>query len=115
MVLSLLIATTSAPALMGTQESIRQGQAREKREEHRGRRCNLIATCTKPSLRSRELNGRSVVLRDGKLYIDSGTGDGRPSGHQYAGYNLPYPDAPYEGLVTTIMDEPAGDELGVCQ
>ncbi|KAF2020679.1 hypothetical protein BU24DRAFT_429713 [Aaosphaeria arxii CBS 175.79] len=105
MVLSVLVAIISAPALLGTQEAIRQSQAKEKREEHRARRCNLIATCVKSSLRSREINGRPLVLRNGKIYIDTGTSDGSPFGHAYAGYYLPYPDTKYEGLVTTITDE----------
>ncbi|KAH6865576.1 hypothetical protein BKA58DRAFT_389746 [Alternaria rosae] len=104
MVLSILIATIVAPGLLGSQEAIRQSQSKEKREEHRARRCNLIATCVKSSPRSREINGRQVVLRNGKLWIDTGTEDGSPLGHPYAGYYLPYPDTNYEGLVTTITD-----------
>ncbi|OAL53978.1 hypothetical protein IQ07DRAFT_473293, partial [Pyrenochaeta sp. DS3sAY3a] len=104
MVLSILIATIAAPALLASQEAIRQSQSKEKREEHRARRCNLIATCVKSSVRSREIDGRPVVLRDGKLWIDTGSNDGHPSGHHYAGYYLPYPDSKYEGLVTTITD-----------
>lgn len=69
MPLPLLLAILSAPALLGTQEAIRQSQAKEKREEHRARRCNLIATCVKSSLRSLEINGRPIVLRDGKARV----------------------------------------------
>jgi hypothetical protein len=104
MVLSMLIAIIAAPGLLGSQEAIRQSQSQEKREEHRARRCNLIATCVKSSVRSRELDGRMVVLRNGKLYIDTGTEDGAPLGHPYTGYYLPYPDSEHEGLVTTITD-----------
>ena len=67
MVLSVLVAIIAAPALLGTQEAIRQSQAKEKREEHRARRCNLIATCVKSSMRSREINGRPLVLKNGKV------------------------------------------------
>ncbi|KAH5102666.1 hypothetical protein HBH68_206630 [Parastagonospora nodorum] len=104
MALSMLIAIIAAPGLLGSQEAIRQSQSQEKREEHRARRCNLIATCVKSSIRSREINGRPVILRNGKLWIDTGTEDGMPSGHPYAGYYLPYPDSKHEGLVTTITD-----------
>ena len=104
MVLGILIAVITAPGLLGSQEAIRQGQAKDKREEHRARRCNLIATCVKSSPRSREIDGRPVVLRNGKLWIDTTTEDGQPFGHAYAGYYLPYPDTKYEGLVTTITD-----------
>ncbi|KZM26432.1 uncharacterized protein EKO05_0005925 [Ascochyta rabiei] len=104
MVLGILIAVIVAPGLLGSQEAIRQGQSKDKREEHRARRCNLIATCVKSSPRSREIDGRPVVLRNGKLWIDTTTEDGEPLGHTCAGYYLPYPDTKYEGLVTTITD-----------
>lgn len=104
MVLGILIAAIVAPGLLGSQEAIRQGQSKDKREEHRARRCNLIATCVKSSPRSREIDGRPVVLRNGKLWIDTTTEDGEPFGHTYSGYYLPYPDTKYEGLVTTITD-----------
>ncbi|KAJ4982923.1 hypothetical protein SVAN01_11590 [Stagonosporopsis vannaccii] len=104
MVLGILIAAITAPGLLGSQEAIRQGQSKDKREEHRARRCNLIASCLKTSSRSREINGRSVVLRNGKLWIETTSEGGEPFGHMYAGYYLPYPDTKYEGLVTTITD-----------
>lgn len=104
MVLSIIIAVIAAPGLLGSQEAIRQSQAKEKKEEHRARRCNLIATCIRSSLSSREIDGRPVVLRNGKLWIDTGTKDGGPFGHLYAGYFLPYPDSKHEGLVTTITN-----------
>lgn len=104
MVLSMLVAIIAAPGLLGSQEAIRQSQSKEKREEHRARRCNLIATCVKSSNRSREINGRPIILRNGKLWIGTCTEDGSPLGHPYAGYYLPYPDSNHEGLVTTITD-----------
>ncbi|KAF2853189.1 hypothetical protein T440DRAFT_368018, partial [Plenodomus tracheiphilus IPT5] len=104
MVLSILIATITAPGLLGSQEAIRQSQSQEKKEEHRARRCNLIATCVKSSRLSREINDRPIVLRNSRLWIDTGTEDGTVLGHPYAGYYLPYPDSKYEGLVTTITD-----------
>lgn len=69
MVLGILVAIIAAPALLGSQEAIRQSQSKEKREEHRARRCNLIASCVKSSVRSREIDGRPVVLRNGKVCL----------------------------------------------
>ncbi|KAF2829050.1 hypothetical protein CC86DRAFT_261048, partial [Ophiobolus disseminans] len=103
--MSILIALAAVPGMLGTQEAIRQGQQKERREEHRARRCNLIARCIKSSVRAREINSRPLVLRDGAIYIDTCTDTGTSSGHQYAGYYLPYPDSKYEGLVTTITDD----------
>ena len=68
MALSMIIALAAAPALLGSQEAIRQSQAKDKREEHRGRRCNLVVRCLRPSSRSHELDGRLVVLKDGKVF-----------------------------------------------
>ncbi|KAL7622027.1 hypothetical protein AAE478_007528 [Parahypoxylon ruwenzoriense] len=113
MALPMILALTIAPALLGTQEAIRQSQAKSKREEHRSRRCNLVVSCVKQSIRSRDINGKLVVLKDNKLYITTDTPsneDGEPTtvggGYPFSGYYLPYPDKAYEGLVSTISDDP---------
>ncbi|KAI1472702.1 uncharacterized protein F4812DRAFT_454515 [Daldinia caldariorum] len=113
MAIPMILALTIAPALLGTQEAIRQSQSKNKREEHRARRCNLVVSCVKQSIRSRDINGKLVVLKDNKLYITTGDssteGDNTNAantGHPFAGYYLPYPDKPYEGLVSTISDDP---------
>ncbi|KAI5861466.1 hypothetical protein GGS23DRAFT_576919 [Durotheca rogersii] len=113
MSIPLLLAITICPALLGTQEAIRQSQSKSKREEHRSRRCNLVVSCVKQSIRSRDIHGKLVVLKDNKLYITTSvpsTEDGVPTtaggGYPFAGYYLPYPDKPYEGLVSTISDDP---------
>jgi hypothetical protein len=67
MALSMLIALAACPALLGTQEAIRQSQSKSRKEEHRAARCNLMVTCVNPSTRSLELNNRSVVLRESKV------------------------------------------------
>ncbi|KAF2798013.1 hypothetical protein K505DRAFT_346865 [Melanomma pulvis-pyrius CBS 109.77] len=102
--MSILVALTATPALLGTQEAIRQSQQKERREEHRARRCNLIAKCIRSSVRCAEIDGRPLVLRDGEIFVDTASSDGTSSGHQYAGYYLPYPDKTYEGLVTTVTE-----------
>ncbi|KAI1421341.1 hypothetical protein F5Y12DRAFT_790044 [Xylaria sp. FL1777] len=113
MAVPMLLAITICPALLGTQEAIRQSQSKNKREEHRARRCNLVVSCVKQSIRSRDINGKLVVLKDNKLWIttappvpqdeDSETSD---YGYPFSGYFLPYPDTKYEGLVSTISDDP---------
>lgn len=65
--MSLLIALAAVPGMLGTQEAIRQSQQKERREEHRARRCNLIVRCIKSSQWSRELDGRPLVLRNGAV------------------------------------------------
>ncbi|KAI0977526.1 hypothetical protein F4678DRAFT_468662 [Xylaria arbuscula] len=113
MAIPMLLALTICPALLGTQESIRQSQSKNKREEHRARRCNLVVSCVKQSIRSRDINGKLVVLKDNKLWIttappmsqheDSETFE---NGYPFSGYFLPYPDTKYEGIVSTISDDP---------
>ncbi|KAI0173462.1 hypothetical protein GGR52DRAFT_580102 [Hypoxylon sp. FL1284] len=109
----MLLALTIAPALLGTQEAIRQSQSKNKREEHRSRRCNLAVSCVKQSIRSRDIHGRLVVLKDNKLYLSTGASVSEDvpattagSGYPFSGYYLPYPDKSYEGLVSTISDDP---------
>ncbi|KAI1124377.1 hypothetical protein F5Y10DRAFT_249499 [Nemania abortiva] len=113
MAVPMLLALTICPALLGTQEAIRQSQSKNKREEHRARRCNLVVSCVKQSIRSRDIDGKLVVLKDNKLWItttppashddDSHTAD---DGYPFSGYFLPYPGTQYEGLVSTISDDP---------
>lgn len=103
----MLVALTSCPALMGTQEAIRQGQQKERREAHRARRCNLVATCVKQSRHSASIDHSKVVLRHGHLIIDTATSEGDEDGaHLCTGYFLPYPDSEHEGLVTSISEDP---------
>ncbi|KAF4980518.1 hypothetical protein FZEAL_3490 [Fusarium zealandicum] len=113
MSVSMLLALTICPAMLGTQESIRQSQAKSKREEHRGRRCNLVVSCVKPSIRSRDINNKLIVLKDSKLYIanehplyNHDPRNNVSKGYAFSGYFLPYPDSEHEGLVTTISDDP---------
>ncbi|KAF7520131.1 hypothetical protein G7054_g12864 [Neopestalotiopsis clavispora] len=90
----------------GAVEAIRQTQSRARRDEHRGRKNNLQIHCTKSSDYGRTLEGRNIVLSGDKLYVDTGTDPNLPFGHPFTGYYLAFPDAPYEGLVSTICDDP---------
>jgi hypothetical protein len=65
--MSLLLAMAAVPGMLGTQEAVLQGQQKEKREEHRARRCNLIATCIKRSVRALDINDRPLILRNGAV------------------------------------------------
>jgi hypothetical protein len=117
----MLIALMTCPALLATSEAIRQGQTKDRREEHRARRSNLIVSCVDTSPHSREIDHRQVALKNNKvtillkflfysritltfrqLYIKCDTNDA--SLHPFAGYFLPYPDSTYEGIVSTITD-----------
>ncbi|KKA29353.1 hypothetical protein TD95_001947 [Thielaviopsis punctulata] len=91
--------------IFGAAEGIRHAQAKARREEHRSRKNNLVVHCPKSSEFSSILQGRRVVLSGDKLYIDTGLDNEAPFGHPFAGYFLPYPEARYAGLVSTITDE----------
>ncbi|KAI0865857.1 hypothetical protein F4860DRAFT_526237 [Xylaria cubensis] len=113
MAVPMLLALTICPALLGTQEAIRQSQSKNKREEHRARRCNLVVSCVKQSIRSRDIDGKLIILKDNKLWITTtppASHDENPEptddGYPFSGYFLPYPGTSYEGLVSTISDDP---------
>lgn len=114
MVLGLLGAIIAVPAIVGTTEAIRQGQHANAKEEHRGRKANLVVNLPKPNRYSQAFDGAPVVLRNKKvtclaycyrhacnilttssqLYIDTNAttlGSGVTPGHPFAGYYYPYP------------------------
>ena len=69
MVLGILTSIAACPAIIGTTEAVRQGQAQNKREQHRGQKTNLVATCTKNSSQSSQINGGLIVLKNNKVSI----------------------------------------------
>lgn len=58
-----------------------------------------------PEDRKELFNDSKVVLRNGKLYVQLPSYKGEPL-HPFSGYYLPYPDSNFEGLVSTISDQP---------
>jgi hypothetical protein len=64
---SMLLAMLTAPALLATNEAIRQGQTKDRREEHRARRSNLVVSCVASSPSSHEIDHRQVALKNNKV------------------------------------------------
>jgi hypothetical protein len=64
MVLGIITAIAACPAIVGTAEAVRQGQHKSAKEKHRGAKTNLVVSCT-----NSEIDGRPVVLRDGRVRI----------------------------------------------
>jgi hypothetical protein len=64
---SMLLALVTVPALLGSNEAIRQGQSKDRKEEHRARRCNLIINCCDESEFSDELDHRRVGLKNNRV------------------------------------------------
>jgi hypothetical protein len=65
--LPLIIALVTAPAILAVNESIRQGQSKDRKEEHRARRVNLIVSCPATSRLGLEIDHRQVVLMNNKV------------------------------------------------
>jgi hypothetical protein len=64
MVLGIITSIAACPAIIATTEAVRQGQSQNKREQHRGRKSNLLVTCSDPSSKARDIDGGTVVLHD---------------------------------------------------
>jgi hypothetical protein len=64
---SMLIALITAPALLATSEAIRQGQSKDRKEEHRERRSNLVVSCVDSSPLSLDIDHRQVALKNNKV------------------------------------------------
>ena len=71
MVLGILMSIAACPAIIGTTEAIRQGQSQNKKQQHRGRKSNLLVTCSDPSRKARNIHGGTVVLCDKKVCIST--------------------------------------------
>jgi hypothetical protein len=67
MVLGILTSIAACPAIIGTTEAVRQGQKQNSRQSHRGRKSNLLVSCSDPSRKARDIHGGSVVLRGNKV------------------------------------------------
>lgn len=62
-------------------------------------------TARSPDDRKTLFQDNRVVLRNRKLYVQLQTYRGKPN-HPFSGYYLPYPNSNFEGLVSTISDNP---------
>ena len=67
MVLGVITSIAACPAIIGTTEAVRQGQRQNAKEKHRGRKSNLLVSCSDPSRKARDIHGGAVILRDGKV------------------------------------------------
>lgn len=67
MVFGLLSAVAAVPAIVGTTEAIKQGQQANAREQHRGRKSNMIITLPSRNRYSQKFDNALIVLKDGKV------------------------------------------------
>lgn len=80
-----------------------QGGDAEWKTEKSHMRCRTSARTSED--RKKLFENSRVVLRDGKLYVQLSTYSGEHN-HPFSGYYLPYPNSNFEGLVSTIADNP---------
>jgi hypothetical protein len=83
-----------------TKEKGPQAQWKTEKCHMRGR-----ATDRTPDDRKELFSNSQVVVRDGKLWVQLSTYEGKPN-HPFTGYYLPYPDSNFDGLVSTISKDP---------
>ena len=71
MVLGIMTAVAACPAIIGTTEAVREGQRKNAKDRHRGRRVNLVASCrTALGAKFRSLlDGGLIMLRNNNVSI----------------------------------------------
>lgn len=111
MVLGLIALVGSVPMTVTSVLSM-QSQAENAKEKHddtswKTIKCHMKCRTTARTQEDRKtlFENSYVVLRSGKLYVQLPTYDGEPN-HPFTGYYLPYPDSEFDGLVSTISDNP---------
>ena len=110
MVLGLITLCATAPLIATSTIQLQDSassQQSEAEESWRTSKCHLDVRATKRMSDGRRklLDSRSVVLWDGKLYLVKNEQRQASGAHPLTGYFLPYPNKPYNGLVTTVNDE----------
>ncbi|WVO15917.1 hypothetical protein L204_103582 [Cryptococcus depauperatus] len=114
MVLGILTAIAACPAIIGTTEAIQQGQKSNAREQHRGKKTNLIIKLPGAHTYRPKFEGAVVVLQDNKLYAAHADCFQLDHAHPFSGYYLPHPQNQSkwkkagwkgEGLVSTVNEQ----------
>ncbi|KAJ7606314.1 hypothetical protein B0H17DRAFT_1119707 [Mycena rosella] len=101
-------ATSVAAISQGTsaqQAGAQGGGGAEPKDDPRLAKFSLRASC---DAAGKHLDGKIVVLRNRKLYLDDSDPAHRTfdDGHPFSGFYLDYPDAKALGLVSTISKDP---------
>lgn len=107
-----LIALASSIPMTATSVLTLQSQAENTKSngadaDWKTEKCHM--TC-RPTARTQDdrkalFRNSRIVLRDGKLYVQLSIYKGSPN-HPFSGYYLPYPNSNFDGLVSTISDNP---------
>lgn len=111
MVLGLIALAGSIPmtatAVLSLQDKAETKKNEGTNAEWKTEKCQMRcrATARTPEDRKELFTNSQIVLRDGKLYVQLAQYKGQ-SNHPFTGYYLPYPNSNFEGLVSTISDNP---------
>ncbi|KAF2029608.1 hypothetical protein EK21DRAFT_112818 [Setomelanomma holmii] len=111
MVLGLITLAASVPmtatAVLSLQDKAETTKSSGTDAQWKEEKCHMRCrpTARTPDDRKDLFADSRIVLRDGKLYVQLSTYDGT-SNHPFSGYYLPYPNSNFEGLVSTISDNP---------
>ena len=104
MVLSLITLAATVP-LIATSTIQLQEECQQKQDkgelELKTKKCHLMGRASNrmSPKRHQQLQGMQVVLQDGALFLEPQAASTR---HPFTGYLLPYPENPYDGIVSTI-------------
>ena len=101
------LTATSVLALQSQTENAKNDAAADRDEDWKGERCHMRcrATARTPEDRKELFKNSLIVLCGGRLYVELSTYEG-PAHHPFTGYYLPFPKKDYEGIVSTISNDP---------
>lgn len=97
----------AATSVLSLQDKAEQKRENGVRAEWKTEKCNMRcrATARTPEDRKKMFEDSRLVLLDGRLFVQLSTYSGNPN-HPFSGYYLPYPDSNFDGLVSTVSDNP---------
>jgi hypothetical protein len=97
----------TATAVLSLQDKAETTKSNGTQAEWKTEKCHMRCqpTSRTPDDRKALFKSNQIVLRDGKVFIQLSSYEGNPN-HPFSGYYLPYPDSNFEGLVSTISDNP---------
>jgi hypothetical protein len=97
----------TATAVLSLQDKAENTRSNGTQAEWKTEKChmNCRPTARTPDHRKDLFRDNHIVLRNRKLYVQLSTYEGEPN-HPFSGYYLPFPNSNFEGLVSTISDNP---------
>jgi hypothetical protein len=98
---------TVATSVLTLQNQAENTQSDGTEADWKGDKCHIkVRPTAKTPLDRKDLfEDSKIVLRSGRLYVQLSSYTGEAN-HPFTGYYLPYPNANFDGLVSTISNEP---------